>query len=79
MEYILKVLTKIKWDKRLDQKEFSVVYTDRISDRYTEIPYLSIKRIEGSFMVIEGIDEEIFIPLHRIHGVKQKDKIIWNR
>lgn len=79
MEYILNVLNKIKWDRRLKQKDFSVVYVDRVEDSYKEIPYTTIKRIEGSFIVIDVDKEETYIPLHRIKGVKQKGKVIWKR
>ena len=37
MEYILNLINKIKWDKRLKAKDYSIVYTDRIEDKYKEI------------------------------------------
>jgi len=79
MEYILNLLNKVKWDKRLKEKDFSVVYNDRIEDKYKEIPYTNIKRIEGTFIVIDVLGEETQIPIHRIRGVKKQGKVIWKR
>jgi uncharacterized protein (UPF0248 family) len=79
MKYILDVLNQIKWDTRLHASEFTIVYEDRVQDILVEIPYMSIKRIDGTFIVIDNGDEEAFIPLHRIRGIKQEDKVIWKR
>ena len=79
MEYILNVLNQIKWDIRLRASDFTIVYADRLEDRFVEIPYSSIKRIDGSFIVINTLNEEAFIPLHRIRGIKQQGKVIWKR
>ena len=56
-----------------------MVYTDRIENKHKEISYNKIKRIEGTFFVTDGIEEEVHIPLHRIHLVKEEGKIIWKR
>jgi len=79
MEYILNLLNKIKWDKRLRERDFSVIYTDRVEDKYKEIPYSKIKRIEGTFIVLDMLDEETYIPLHRIRGVKKQGLVVWKR
>jgi len=79
MEYIRDVLNKIKWNIRLRASDFTIVYADRLEDRLVEIPYSSIKRIDGLFIVIDTLDEEAFVPLHRIRGIKQQEKVIWKR
>ncbi|MBD3248498.1 DUF504 domain-containing protein [Candidatus Woesearchaeota archaeon] len=79
MQPIQDILNQIKWDKRLDPKDFKIGYEDKILKKIIEIPYNSIKDIENNFMVIEKDNKEIDIPLHRIRSVKQKDKIIWKR
>ncbi len=70
-------LNQIKWDKKLKPEEYSVEYLD--FGKLTKIPYTSIKKIEGLFMIIEKNGEETNIPLHRIRIIKQKGEIIWQR
>jgi uncharacterized protein (UPF0248 family) len=79
MEYIVNLLNKIKWDRRLKPKDFSLVYKDRTENNYKEIPYSRIKRLEGSFVVVDVLNEEIQIPVHRIKGVKKQGTVIWKR
>ena len=71
------ILNKIKWDKKENPKDYSLIYLDL--GKLKEMPYTNIKRIEGTFMVIEKNNEETFIPMHRIRKVKRKGKIIWER
>jgi len=77
--FITDLLNKIKWDKRENPEEYEIFYLDRISKKLIGLPYTSIKRIEGSFMVVMRNGEEVEIPLHRIKQVKKKGKIIWSR
>ena len=73
---IHQLLNKIKWDKRENPEEYSVFYYDRILKKLIEIPYTKIKRLEGSFMVLDN-EEETNIPLHRVRKVIKNDKIVW--
>jgi len=75
---IHQLLNKIKWDKRENPEEYSVFYYDRILKKLIEIPYTKIKRLEGSFMVLDN-EEETNIPLHRVRKVIKNDKIVWER
>ena len=72
------LLNKIKWDKRENPKEYSIFYFDRILKKLIQIPYTKIKRVEGSFMVLNN-EEESNTPLHRIKKVMKKDVVMWER
>ncbi len=72
------LLNKIKWDKRESPEQNSIFYFDRILNKLVSIPYNNIKRLEGSFMVLDN-EEETNIPLHRIKKVTKKDDVIWER
>ncbi|MBI2658221.1 DUF504 domain-containing protein [Candidatus Woesearchaeota archaeon] len=75
---IHQLLNKIKWDKRENPEEYSILYLDRILNKLIQIPYTSIKKIEGSFMVLENVDETN-IPLHRIKKVMKNNVVVWER
>ena len=75
---IHQLLNKIKWDKRESPEQYSIFYFDRILNKLISIPYNNIKRLEGSFMVLNN-EEETNIPLHRIKKVTKKDAVIWER
>jgi len=77
MQTIKELINKIKWDKRENPEDYSLVYIDL--GKRKELDYTEIRRLEGNFMVIEKDNEEIEIPLHRVKEVKKKDKIIWKR
>ena len=72
------LLNKIKWDKRENPKQYLISYFDRIEKTLIKIPYTKIKRIEGSFMVLDN-EEESNIPLHRIKKVMKNGVIVWER
>ena len=72
------LLNKIKWDKVDNPNDYAIFYYDRILNKLIKIPYLKIKRLEGSFMVLNN-DDETNIPLHRIKKVAKKDAVIWER
>lgn len=78
MQPIHELLNKIKWDKREDPKLYSIFYFDRILKQLIKIPYTKIKRIEGSFMIIDN-EEESNIPLHRIKKVTKNNIVVWER
>ena len=78
MQPIQDLLNKIKWDKRENPKFFSIFYYDRILNKLIKIPYAKIKKLEGSFMVLDN-EEEANIPLHRIKKVMKNNVVVWQR
>jgi len=78
MQPIHELLNKIKWDKRENPKEYSIFYFDRILKKLMQIPYNKIKRIEGSFMILDN-EEESNVPLHRIRKVAKNNAVVWER
>jgi len=78
MQPIHELLNKIKWDKREDPEQYSIFYFDRILRKLIKIPYDKIKRIEGSFMILDN-GEESNIPLHRIKKVVKDSAVVWER
>jgi len=79
MESIIDLINKIKWDAKEDPKDYTLAYQDRVLKTLIEIPYTKIKRLEGTFMIIEKDGEETNIPTHRIKQVKKNGKVIWQR
>ena len=79
MQAIKGLLNKIKWDKNLNSKEYSILYFDRIAKSLIEIGYNDIKKIEKGFIIVERDNKEVNIPLHRIKRVERKGKLIWER
>ena len=78
MQPIQDLLNKIKWDKRENPNDYLIFYYDRILKKLMQIPYNKIKRIEGSFMVMDN-EEESNIPLHRIRKVAKNNAVVWER
>lgn len=72
------LLNKIKWDKREKPVEYSIFYFDRVQSKLIQIPYTKIKKLEGSFMVLDN-EEESNIPLHRIKKVMKNKVVVWER
>lgn len=78
MQPIKDLLNKIKWDKREVPEQYSVFYYDRIFKKLMKIPYAKIKRLEGSFIILNN-EEETNIPLHRIKKVMKNEVVVWER
>jgi len=76
MIYIKDLLNKIKWDKRENPDDYKIYYLDRVEKKLIPIKFDEILEIEGSFLKLE---EDKFIPLHRIKKVTKKDKVVWKR
>jgi len=76
---IIDLLNKIKWDAHEDPEDYVIGYEDRVEKKMIEIPYTAIKRLEGTFMIIEKDGEETNIPTHRIKEVKKKGEVVWQR
>ena len=75
---IQQLLNKIKWDKRENPSDYTLFYFDRILNKLVSIPYNKIKRLEGSFMILDN-EEETNIPLHRIRKVTKNHAVVWER
>lgn len=75
MKTIKELINKIKYDKREKSENYVLYYLDRIENKYKEIKFNNIKKIEGNFLILK--DKEI--PLHRIKIVKKDGMIIWRR
>ena len=73
------LLNKLKWDKRFNPEDYTFYYHDRVKDELISVAYAAIKRIEGSFMILEHDGEEVSIPLHRIHKVMKGNMNVWLR
>ena len=78
MQPIHELLNKIKWYKRENPEEYSIFYFDRVLKELIKVPYSKIKRIEGSFMVLDN-EKESNIPLHRIKKVEKNNVVVWER
>ena len=78
MQPIQNLLNKIKWDKRENPEEYSIFYYDRILKDLIEIPYEEIKRVEGTFMVLDNEDESN-VPLQRVKKVPRDGYVVWQR
>jgi len=78
MQPIQDLLNKIKWDKRENPNDYLIFYYDRILKKLMQIRYNEIKRIEGSFMILDN-EEESNVPLHRIRKVAKNNVVVWER
>ena len=78
MIIIKSLLNKIKWDKRENPEEYTIHYFDRILNKLISIPYRKIKRLEGSFIIVDN-EEETNIPLHRVKKVTKNNIVVWER
>ena len=72
------LLNKIKWDKRENPKQYTIFYFDRILNKLISHPYTKIKKLEGTFMVLDN-EEESNIPLHRVKKVMKSNEVVWER
>jgi|SRR3989338_6350392 len=59
------------------RKGYVIKYYDAISKKHKEISHFNILRIEHNFLITEQDGEEFFIPLHRIHRIHSKGKVLW--
>jgi len=75
---IKNILNKIKWDKNENPLDYSIGYWDNIDKKIIFIRFDEIKKIEGNFLLLDGV-KETYIPMHRIREVSKKKKIIWKR
>lgn len=77
MRPVQDVLNQIKWDKNVKGEDFVIEYID--FGKLVSMPYSSVKRVEGLFMIVEKNGEEVNIPLHRVRIIRQKGEVVWQR
>ena len=77
------ILNEIKWNKKNNEKDFSLKYIHRGSPKnYREIEITEIEDILGAFFTIKGLkfeNELVNIPFHRILEIKnhKTNKILY--
>ena len=79
MIFIKDLINKIKFDEREKGEDYVLFYYDRIEDRLKPLKFGEIKRVEGSFLVLNRNGEEVEIPMHRIKKVEKKGEVVWER
>ena len=79
MIFIKDLINKIKFDEREKGEDYVFFYYDRVEDKLKLLKFGEIKRVEGSFLVLERKGEEVEIPMHRIRKVEKKGKVVWER
>ena len=79
MQPIKSLLNKIKWDKREAPEKYSIFYFEQISKKLIKVDYIDIKRLEGSFIIVEKNNEGVNIPMHRIKEVRKNNIAVWKR
>lgn len=67
-------LNRIRWDSRLDGRDFAISYLDRMEKELVETPYDSIT-IDGDYFH----HNESQIPMHRIRTIKYRDEVVWDK
>ncbi len=65
-------LNRIKWDPRLNPRDFSIHYLDL--NRLKEINFSEIE-LQGDFFRLK----ENLIPMHRIRKISWKGRVVWDR
>jgi len=71
-------LNKIKWSKKENPDDYSIGYWDNVEKKLIFIGFNEIKKIERSFLLLD-MEEETYIPMHRIKEVKKQGNIVWKR
>ena len=64
---IQELINKIHWDKREKPEEYTLFYFDRILNKLISLPYTKIKRLEGSFMIIDNEEETNIPKFYQVH------------
>ncbi len=72
------LLNKIKWSKEENSNDYSIGYWDNKDKKLIFIKFYEIKKIEGTFLLLDR-EEETYIPMHRIREVKKNSKLVWER
>lgn len=59
------------------KEEFVLIYRDKAQKKNVSVSASSLKGIEPETLIIQGTQEEIFIPIHRVTEVRRQGKIFW--
>lgn len=79
---IHRLLSRIRWDPRFGQGEFTLGYYDRIARRTMLVPLREARFPPDSPRTFEVTDADGTvrrIPLHRVRAVYRDGKSIWRR
>lgn len=80
MIQIIKLLNKIKWDKKENQDDYKIGYLDRVQNKIIKIPLSEIELGDKfSFVKYDEERNEHEIPFHRIKKVWKNETLIWGR
>ena len=79
MQTLKDLISKIKYDKRENPKDYDLYYVDRVKNKKIKIRFADIKKIEGEMFTIMRQGYEVEIPLHRIRLVTKKGESVWQR
>ena len=72
------IFNEIKW--RFDLRMCKIYYIHRGAPDDTKIVDGSaIKNIDRSFLILEGVKEDVYIPYHRIFRIEFNNRIIFER
>ena len=72
------IFNEIKW--RFDMEKCKIYYIHRGAPGDMKIVDGSlIKNIEKSFLVLQGVVEDVYIPYHRIFRIDYEEKIVFDR
>jgi uncharacterized protein (UPF0248 family) len=79
---IHRLLSRIRWDPRFGQGEFTIGYYDRVARRTLLVPLHAVSFPSDNRRIFEITDadgEYHRIPLHRVRVVYRDGKPIWRR
>jgi uncharacterized protein (UPF0248 family) len=79
MQTAIQLISKIRWDPRERPEEYVLFYQDRLATELKALPFPAIKRVEGTFLIVERDGEETSIPAHRIRQVRRNGALVWER
>ena len=72
------IFNEIKW--RFDLRRCKIYYIHRgAPGNMKSAEGGDIRKIERSFLVLEGVVEEVYIPYHRIFRIEFDDEVIFER
>lgn len=79
---IQKLLSRIRWDPRFRQGQYTLGYFDRVARRIVLVRFDNVRFPSGVRGMFEIQDDEGVlhrIPLHRVRGVYRDGRLIWER
>lgn len=79
---IRRLLSRIRWDPRFGQGEFTIGYYDRVARRTFFVPLRAVRFPPDNrrmFEITDADGEPRRIPLHRVRAVYRDGKLLWRR